>query len=111
MNEAISNIVPHLARHFCWLNKLIDGNRQFTLDGCRVPVVVEADIEIWLLCEVLDTLHIDHLLELGPGLHGAVPLLHLQHQRQAQRRRTRHCGTEILKVKRESIDDLQIRSG
>ena len=89
---------PYLACHFCWLDKLIDGNGQFTLDGAGVPVVVEADIEIWLLSEVLDALHVDHLLELGPSLHSAVPLLHLQHKCQTQRGRARHGGAEILKT-------------
>ena len=91
-------MLSHLACHFCWLNKLIDGNGQFTLDRGGVPVVVKADIEIWLLSEVLDALHVNHLLELGPGLHSAVPLLDLQHQRQTQRGRARHCGAEVLKI-------------
>ena len=36
------------------------------------------------------------LLELRPRLHGAVHLLHLQQQRQAQGGGARHAGGEIL---------------
>ena len=92
-------MLSHLACHFCWLNKLIDGNGQFTLDRGGVPVVVKADIEIWLLSEVLNTLHVNHLLELGPGLHGAVHLLHLEQEGQGERGGAGHAGLEILRRK------------
>ena len=62
-------------------------------------MVIEADVHVRLLDEIVDALHVDHLLELGPGLHGAVHLLHLEQEGQGQGGRAGHTGLEILRRK------------
>ena len=62
-------------------------------------MVVEGDVHVRLLSEIVDTLNVDHLLELGPGLHGAVHLLHLEQEGQRQRGGAGDAGLEILRRK------------
>ena len=66
-------------------------------------MVVEGDVHVGLLGEVVNTLNIDHLLELGPGLHGAVHLLHLEQEGQRQCGVAGHTGLEILRRKDWSV--------
>ena len=66
-------------------------------------MVVEADVHVRLLCEVVDTLNVHHLLELGPRLHGAVHLLDLQQQGEGQGGRAGHAGLEILMEREELV--------
>ena len=87
----------HLTGHLCRLNEFVDGDGKFAGDRGGVAVVVEADVHVRLLCEVVDALNIHHLLELGPGLHGAVHLLDLEEQGQGQGGGAGHAGLEILR--------------
>ena len=57
-----------------------DTDRKLDVDVFHLAGVVEGEVEVGLLVEVGDTLDVDHLLELGPGLHRAVYLLHLGRQ-------------------------------
>ena len=60
-------------------------------------MVVEVDVHVRLLGEVVDALNVHHLLELSPGLHGAVDLLDLEQQSQGESGRAGHAGLEILR--------------
>ena len=62
-------------------------------------MVVEGDVHVRLLGEIIDALHVDHLLELGPGLHGAVHLLHLEQEGQRQCGGAGHAWLEVLRRK------------
>ena len=66
-------------------------------------MVVEGDVHVRLLGEIVHTLNVDHLLELSPGLHGAVHLLHLEQEGQGQRGGAGHAGLEILRRKNWSV--------
>ena len=66
-------------------------------------MVVEGDVHVRLFGEIVDTLNVDHLLELGPSLHGAVHLLHLEQEGQRQRGGAGHAGLEILRRKDWSV--------
>ena len=62
-------------------------------------MVVEGDVHVRLLGEIINTLHVDHLLELGPGLHGAVHLLGLEQESEGEARRAGDAWLEVLRRK------------
>ena len=70
-------------------------------------MVVEGDVHVRLFGEIVDTLNVDHLLELGPSLHGAVHLLHLEQEGQRQRGGAGHAGLEILRRK-ELVNSVEL---
>ena len=97
--------MTHLAGHFCGLNEFVDGDGKFASDRGGIAVVVEGDVHVRLLGEIVDALHVDHLLELGPGLHGAVHLLRLEQQGQRQAGRAGDAWLEVLRRK-DLCDEL-----
>ena len=62
-------------------------------------MVVEADVHVRLLDEIVDALHVDHLLELSPGLHGAVDLLDLQQEGEGEGGGAGDAWLEVLRRK------------
>ena len=89
----------HLAGHFCRLDEFVDGDGKFAGDRGGVAVVVEVDVHVRLLGEIVDALHVDHLLELGPGLHGAVHLLGLEQEGEGEAGGAGHAWLEVLRRK------------
>ena len=72
-------------------------------------MVVEADVHVRLLREVVDALHVDHLLELSPGLHGAVDLLDLEQEGEGEGGGAGDAGLEILKERESQLREKERR--